>query len=450
MSTLNKKIYIIEKKLKISIIFFSFALSTFIISFGPSIIGGFIAIALLVLISWIISDMELMNPLTWFPPVFFMYSVSFPMLVFFKKENYIIGIEHALFLEWVALVVLIVVLSIPVKYKVSFESNELVNIRKIVFPIYIVSLIMSGVYLTYIYTTGLNTKYSIALDQSIFSNLEPFFSIFVLSFLILFTYNLVINGKISKILLVSSLGFTILILFVAGERDLFLRAIIGMVFLIHCLYKKIKKKTLLLLGLIGIISIPILSNLKNFAFDVKEFSFGDSIISEIFGGEFMSASRNLTFLIAKPDLWNFFRGETLIWDIQVATMGDAISPGAWFNQTFFPNLVARGGGNGFTLVGEGYMNFGVIGVIIAFFVLGLFLKYLYINAYKNLILLIVYVATIPIVIYAIRGDFATIITHFLKHILIPLVIVYIVKIIISKKRVRKKFSKKCNYPNKCF
>ena len=182
-------------------------------------------------------------------------------------------------------------------------------------------------------------------------------------------------------------------------------------------------------------SIPMLSNLKNFAFKVSttDNSTSTSFISELFGGEFRSASRNLNTLISNSDEWSYFYGETIIWDLKIATIFDAVSPGAWFNQTFYPNLVAQGGGNGFSLVGEGYMNFGIIGVVLWFVLLGLLLKFLYKKAHLGLIWTIIYIALIPIVVYSIRGDFATILTHFTKHIALPLVIIYIIKFIIEKK-----------------
>lgn len=416
---------------KISLVLFLFVFSLVSLVWGPAIIGGVFALLLLVFIGWVLSDIELMHPLTWFPPIFFMYSISTPVLVLSGEIDYLQGIEYTILLEWIALVAFILALVNSPKPIKRYSLRVLSNIKKIVSPIYIVSLIMSSIYLLYIINRGLSSKYAIATDKSIFSHLQPFFSIFVLCFLILFTYSIIDRKKKPLSILFIGLGFTFLILIVAGERDLFLRALIGAIFLLHILYKKFKRRYLFLIGGLGVVSISLLNNLKNFVFGTRTIQNKESIIADIFGGEFMSASRNLNTLINQDDMWQPFFGETILWDIKIATIGNATSPGAWFNQIFYPNLVSRGGGNGFTLVGEGYMNFGILGIILSFFLLGVFLRYLHYMAHGNLMWLVIYVTLIPIVIYAIRGDFATILTHFSKHIVLPLLIIYIIKVIVE-------------------
>jgi oligosaccharide repeat unit polymerase len=162
---------------------------------------------------------------------------------------------------------------------------------------------------------------------------------------------------------------------------------------------------------------------------------GNSIIEDILSSEFSAASKNLNELLNHRELWSPFYGETFLWDIQVV-LGTGFSPGAWYNKTFFPSLVNRGGGNGFTIVGEGYINFGIFGVILVFSFLSILLKYIHSYATKNIIWLTIYIASLPIFMYMIRGDLATLFTQVIKHIVIPLLILFIVKHIIEHSRLK--------------
>ena len=217
--TSNYKHFEEEVFLKISILIFSLSVSFVLLVWGPDLIGGVLAMLILVGIAWWMTEMELMHPLTWFPPIFYMYSVSMPVLVIFGDEQYVDGLNYTLFVEWIALATFIFIIGKPQKNRKLFKIDVLNNIQMIVLPIYSISAFLSGLYLMYIYSNGLSSKYTISLDQSIFSQFHIFFSIFTLAFLILFTYKLVVNKRIPKLLLIFTLGFSLLILIIAGERD---------------------------------------------------------------------------------------------------------------------------------------------------------------------------------------------------------------------------------------
>lgn len=68
-----------------------------------------------------------------------------------------------------------------------------------------------------------------------------------------------------------------------------------------------------------------------------------------------------------------------------------------------------------------------------FAIIAIFLRFLYKKAHLGLIWLIIYTGMIPIMVYVIRGDMATLLTQFSKHIVLPLLLVYIAKLILEKK-----------------
>jgi oligosaccharide repeat unit polymerase len=375
-----------------------------------------------------------MNPLTWFTPFIFLYSIAYPVLIIIEDRPYVPLLKETLFIEWVALLTFILVFGFSEKQFYKYDQTKMLNMKFVTFPVYLASFLLTLIYLLYIYSAGLSSKYAISMDNSIYGKLSPFFSIFVLSFVLLVAYSINVLKRIPKLIISFTLFYTLIALFIIGERDLFLRVLLVLVFLYNVLYKAISKKVLILGTFLGLSLVPIMGNLKNIALRENVVNQQDkSFLASILSSDFGAASRNLNTLINNKDSWSYFYGETFWWDIKVVlNMGS--SPGMWFNKTFYSDLINRGGGNGFTLIGEGYMNFGIFGVILVFASLALFLKFLYIKATTNIIWLAIYVTSIPIVIYSLRADVATILTQISKHVAIPLLTIYIVKHILEKSK----------------
>ncbi|MEB6202171.1 oligosaccharide repeat unit polymerase [Mammaliicoccus fleurettii] len=436
--------------LKILLVLFLIAISILLMVVGLGIWGGILALGVLVVISWIISNFEPMHPLTWFPPIFFLYSISYPLLVTLGElpNRYDKNIE-TLIITWLALFTFIVVMSISSEKKIEIDTSLLKNLMPVVNPIFWVSIILTAVYVAYVFSSGLTSKYAITLDRSPLGILASFFPIVVISFALIMANQLAIKGRVPKGFLLVSILYGIVVLFVLGERDFILKLLIITIFMYHVLKKNISKKKLITLGIIIISMIPILGILKNRAFGQSEMTGNEgNFITDILSGEFMAVGRNIANLLSTEGSgWSYFLGETLWWDIKVL-FSVGFSPGAWFNNTFHPDLVARGGGNGFTLVGEGYMNFGIFGVIIFFAMLAVFLKFLYKKATKSVVWLSIYIVTIPLTLYVIRADFATLLAQFSKQIVIPIMIIFVIKYILdgipsinNTKKLQRKYSR---------
>ena len=78
------------------------------------------------------------------------------------------------------------------------------------------------------------------------------------------------------------------------------------------------------------------------------------------------------------------------------------------------------------------MNFGAVGVILWFLLLGLLVRFLYSKSAYNIYWLIVYVLSIPVIVFSTRGDFSILLAQFGKHVLIPLLIIYLCGAAIKK------------------
>lgn len=89
------------------------AASTAIIFFGHPIWGGVTAIGMLVIVSFIVSGLDPLHPLTWFPPALFLYSIAYPVLVFLGEAPPANQLKDTLVLEWIALITFILFMGRP-------------------------------------------------------------------------------------------------------------------------------------------------------------------------------------------------------------------------------------------------------------------------------------------------------------------------------------------------
>lgn len=225
-----------------------------------------------------------------------------------------------------------------------------------------------------------------------------------------------------------------------GERDMFFSFLAtSLLFLFATGW--LSKKTIFSTGLVALILIPILGALKSI-FIRTEVNIGENnILVSLLSGEFISAGRNLETLLLHNLKWDYFYGTTLFWDIRrVLTPGFSgvnYTSISWFAETFHWREMQVFQGRGFTLIGEGFINFSYIGVVIIFTIISLFLSFLYNRAHKNYWYCIFYFMSVPFFIYAIRADLANIFSPLFKRILLVMVIIALADYLLSKLKQKK-------------
>ena len=152
----------------------------------------------------------------------------------------------------------------------------------------------------------------------------------------------------------------------------------------------------------------------------------ENIVLQFLNSDFASQGFNFNYVLLKKDEYNKFYGLTYVYDFlspidDIVPIVKKLNVNSWYQNTFWAN---RRTGLGFTIIGEGYVNFGILGIILSMFILAKITKYLYFNSNKNAYTFVIYLAFINYSMYACRGSLANIISPLFKYYILLAIILY--------------------------
>jgi len=399
-----------------------------------------IAIAIFIMLCMAMVRFNPSHPVTWLLPVMFLYQYS-AVIAELMGWRYIENTFEVSSLGWIALCttawILLLFGTRHTRGAFISGSNHFPVSKTTLRLLLIILSFIALIFDIWFLINGFASKRLFILQASSFSVLKSVFPwlIFIYIFELIRSTNE--TKKIPKRLIA---GIGLLFLFsglLLGERDLILSLIIVTGLALYDM-NIIGKPIVLGLAVLGILLVPILDPLKTVFTrgNIETSRILQKPIERIMTGEFSAVGNNLDIIITnfgnhyQPYL--FFSGETILWDIGRTLFPSFIlhvpNATSWFNNTYFPKTVAAGGGKGFSFAAEGFVNFGYLGVILWHIILGGIVLILYNRnlSRHSIVVKAVYFAAVPLLIYAIRGDFSYILSPFLKQIGLPLLLISIV------------------------
>jgi len=269
---------------------------------------------------------------------------------------------------------------------------------------------------------NLGKKFEIRSGNYIFTFGYMFLS--VASLLVLF-HNKKITFSFALLLLVSILSVSLII-----NRGLIV-IILGLVPLSYnyCIKQLSIKKVFLLsvLGLFGavfykVLQVVIISN-WNFKYLFSGYFFS-AIARDLFGDVLIGPQQLSFALKGIPSILGFQYGKTIIGFLislipsKFFVDKPMVSGAGIYTQSLFPHIFYNGSTIPPGLIGELYMNFSIVGVIVGMFICGLFLGRLFheMNLKKSVFLVFLYSLSIIFFLYLLRGEFL-LLTKYLLFIL---------------------------------
>jgi oligosaccharide repeat unit polymerase len=376
-----------------------------------------IAIAVHAIIGAALKDFNPLHPSTWLVPFIYLYNFS----IFILEQ---LGVRDAnssiisFFILWSCLAVSSIILSLtPTIDRAAFKIKKYRNAPTAALWIGLIAL---SILINYLFLTNGYIRKSEAVTSGI-SQLYPALSILVTVSTI---FLLIVNNKINYIL-ISSLSLLALIstALITGERN-FLFSYIIAVMMICFIRGYINTKQIMILATLSILAIPLFGSAKLvFQKGGVELPSPTQLIVGIFNGEFRSAGSNFDVLVRNSEDYSFQYGSTFVSNVARSIIPSFIAripgPGGWFNDTFYAERRAQGYGMGFTLFGEGYLNFGTTGALLMAAAIAAIAGYAYRQSQRSTLNIILYIGLMPLLIYGLRADVANILSPFIKALLLP-------------------------------
>ncbi len=212
------------------------------------------------------------------------------------------------------------------------------------------------------------------------------------------------NGKLQILLFALP---TLLFTLYTGERDAFIRFTVVIVFALF--YLKIIKKRHFLILIPLFVLVMILSVYFKYYFSSGIINTADrdgGILYQFLKTDFISQGRNFQYLLNNP--WTKGCRNYLL--ILTEMLYPFVPGGLFFNPDRWFNYEVHTGtfkGYAFTLVGTGYIIDGLLGVIVVFVVVGLFVRTIYKRSTHGIYGLCAYIYTITTVVFSFRESLNT-------------------------------------------
>lgn len=395
-------------------------------------------------------DFDISHPYVWFIPLFTLYTIGYPLMhqqgyyAILPNCGYVKANSHALFIHWCALCAFIITVSnkqVVYKRKYHYKLNGIFVKAITVALIGILCLQFLA-----IMQSGFQTKREIldGLSQNIFFRLGKIANQLLPIFAALLIIDPTIRKKQKIVWGLSVTFISFLEMVIVGERSAFIQILIVELLAYNIVIKKINLKKaciaaffLLALIIVGVSLKASFGRNQNFGRLLSD----EPLWVKLFNAEFSSASINTANILNHRRFWDYGYGLKYLLLIFIPfnfkplsgilkVLGSeglfAISDNSlWYHDEI---LTGARSGYGFSMVADGYMELGILGVIAFYVLLGLIIKKAYEKSAVSMLGLVFYIVLVPIFIYSTRATLLYFMNYLIKYILLPLVLLSICKV----------------------
>ncbi|MEM0514220.1 O-antigen polymerase [Pseudoalteromonas sp. YIC-827] len=391
-----------------------------------------------VLLVYINPAKDALSPINWFVPFNWVYSVTYPVYLWFfgLEDEYSYNLVLCSFLAAFSFGLATLDFKAEGYLKIPCKHGQFFPASRIAVFFFSVPVLVS---LLYAIQLGIGSKREF-IDMS---RVNPVLGLVAFVYPLTFCYTYFFLGASSKFsrLNLGFLFFFVLTLFcfvfaVTGERDNIFRILL-IVFLVLFSFFRQYKKYYLFLGLFLVLFLlPVTQLFKGFLVTGIDLSSVNQLaMREVLFGEFSSSSRNIHTLYTYG--WEYQYGYGIISDIlrSIPVIGRSFESSTyWYNSTYrVENGIGGTSGWGFSLIGQGLVNFGLIGVFFIFFLVGIITRYFRQKSLISRAYLALYLYFLTMVIYSIRADLSNVISQGVKNGFISLGLLMVISWFLSKK-----------------
>lgn len=423
---MNRKDFF-KKLILLIVVVFSFS----IIVLTKSIYGQIIAYWLVIFTSSSLAKFNIMHPWVWFSFSFGLYSSSYSLLQAlnyssingYTRENTLYSL---LALGTVLFFTDVNVNNSVMKSKYRLQKQEIKILEYILMFLFLTMIIVSMI----ARNQSFSHKNELLSDRNKFFIIGVYASRFITFFTIIYFVTIEKIQKREVYLLTFISLSTIMFSLLTAERDIMLRFILSLILVLFS-RKILLKKHFIFLIPIGVVFLIAGRYFKYFFLTgvVNEKIADESFVYNFLTSDFNAAGENFQILLNNPWTKSSKGFQYFIYDFLTPFLPGRLFPnmGNWFNNTFYPNSYSRA----FTILGQGYVMGGIIGIIGVFLILSLIIRYLYNKSNFNSIWLSIYIYSIPTIITSFRSTLSSLTVALVRIIGISLVAFYILRLLLK-------------------
>jgi hypothetical protein len=384
-----------------------------------------LALTCLVAVAVLYTASEITHPITWFGPIFWLYSAAYPMLAVAGLYSYDSNLQTAVTLHALAFASFCMpLLWCKRALKIDHWNVGALRLRRdiafsilaVLFPVIVLIIFNVG-------SLGAASKRELVdMGSGIVSALNSVLILASFAYCVYAVCAVARGDSIWPIAAVALLCFGIVIVMV-GERDYLLRALVITVLIVWDFRRRPKFPAIVAIGLGVIVALPWLQSLKAAGLGGSAGGYQFELVS-LFSQEFRVAAQN-TYVVLARDVDAYATpvqvlSRDLIRALSPNILGfSAQSTTSWFNATIYFDLTS---GRGFTLVGYGYLLGGAAGVCALYAVMGMIYRYVYMRRSRSYMWLATYVLMVPLWMYVQRADIGTWLAQMSRSILLLLIV----------------------------
>ena len=379
----------------------------------------------------LLMKIDVLHPWCWYSAFFCLYSIAYPLLYQMGETRFgfdSVNLQYHLVALYSALLV------IPAKshpYEARRGSRGFVvrtGVLNRIMYVLTVLLLLGGV--LYISRRGFSSKGDIyrqtGLVMSVIFRIPMVLCVLV-PMVVVDAYNkrkkVSFGGIMLGFVACAALGM------LSGERDLLLRFLI-ILFLLLVFLGVVKRRHFLPIGAALVATLPLSAIYKYYflARRVSTVKVEKGFLYSFLTSDFHASGQNLQNLIEHTGTEGLFGFRRLLQDLS-SLFTSEISLTSWYNKTYF---AGEKSGKGFTLVGEGYLIGGTLGVIALFAVVALAINIMAKMRYRSLWAAMFYIYGIITIVSCFRAALTDIVTGFVR---IPLfaIAIYLLAQVFCKK-----------------
>jgi len=401
-------------------------------------LGVIITLVVMVVLA---TKLNFSHPYFWFSVFFFLYNCAYMMIIIIEPNDILANGYNKLSSILIILSLGITLLSIGT-HTYLYDYKKLANPIKynydlsLIRHIFVFLLLILLLCIVVLQIQGVTSKSEQWANHNMFWVVATYctrFITFIVALRLFMTGN---KPGTKKMILVASIvigAFSLM----TGERDALLRLLIILILGLAML-GILRGKHLIFIVPLGIAVMIIMNYLKYF-FSTGElnnsFLLNGNLLYAFLYSDFADSGSNLQVLLGHYGLDGSQGYSVIFKDVLSSLVPSSImnslfgiitnwNVSEWYNDYFYRGSTWN---RAFTLIGEGYLIDGIIGVVVLFLLVGLLIKWMYKKSGSSPYYAAFYIYGAASIIASFRGDLASIFTGIIRIPVFIIIILWIIK-----------------------